>query len=294
MAKRLLATLAAVVLTACSSSTPTVPGPVTPAAASYEGVWAITYTVAECGGFRQCVHWRGESRTVHLQVTPGADGYAGVLQLEPHLHVSLAGSIGADGRLTLKGIRRAALSDDYETDVEALTLPVAGSPSTAPGGSIRFATRGPNNSWLFGSALTSGPITVAERTEPLSSSSFNGKWTGSFPGNNCVATGWTHCFPFWDDTTYPLTLQLVQSGGAVSGTVSMSGSAIPVSGTASPPQSGTTMTHRLETDGLQMDKLGRITGTLRLVTTWEWKDGRGTWVVSYPAIPLHSVARSFR
>lgn len=300
MAVRLLSTvLLAVVLTACSSSTPTAPGgPVTPAAATYEGVWRITYTVAECGGFRQCVHYRGDSRTIYLHVTTAAGGYEGVVQLESHVQVSVSGSVDADGRLTLKGIRRAALADDYETEIESLTLPAA-----SQAGTVRFATRGPSNAWFFGKALTTGPITAAERTAPLGGPRFSGKWTGNFPGNNCVAHGWTHCYPFWDDTTYPLTLELIQATGVVSGTVKMSGTTIPVTGTvggdvvtfagtASPPSSGVNVTYRVDTDGVQLDKLGRLTGALRLVASWEWHDGRGTWTVSYPAIPLHSVALS--
>lgn len=304
MAKRLYCTaLLAVVLTACSSSTPTVPGGPAPVPASFEGVWTITYTVAECGGFRQCVHYRGDSRTVYLHVTPAAGGYEGVVQLEPHLQVSLTGTVGPDGRLTLKGIRRAALPDDYETEVESLTLPAAGASGPSQTGSIRFATRGPSNGWMFGNALTSGPITSAEATAPPSGPRFSGKWTGYFPGNNCVAQGWTHCYPFWDDTTYPLAFELTQAAGTVSGVVKMSGTTIPVSGvvagdivtfvgSASPASSGVNVTHRIETDGVKLDKVGRLTGTLRLVSTWDWHDGRGIWTVSYPAIPLHSVALS--
>ena len=305
MAMRLIVTaVLAVSMTACSSSTPTAPaGPVTPVSATYEGVWTITYTVAECGGFRQCVHYRGDSRTIYLHVTPVAGGYEGVVQLEPYVQVSVNGSIGTDGRLTLKGIRRAALADDYEIEIESLTLPAIGAPGAGQPGAIRFATRGRGNSWINGNALTTGPITAAELTAPLGGRMFSGKWTGNFPGNNCVAQGWTHCYPFWDDTTYGLTLELAQAGSTVSGAVKMSGTSIPVSGTvagdivtfagtASPASSGVTTTYRVETDGVQLDKVGRLTGSLRLVATWEWKDGRGTWTVSYPAIPLHSVARS--
>ena len=306
MALRLLSTaLLAVILTACSSSSPTAPGgPLTPVAATYEGVWTITYTVAECGGFRQCVHYRGDSRTIYLHVTPIAGGYEGVVQLEPQLHVSVSGSLGADGRLTLKGIRRAALADDYETEVEALTLPAPGVFGAPQAGALRVATRGPSNSQFFGTALTVGPITSAELTAPLSGSVFSGKWTGNFPGNNCVSHGWTHCYPFWEDTTYPLTLELTQAGGVVSGTISMAGG-IPVTGTvagptvrlsgsAAKPASGVNVTYAVESDGLVVDRVGRLTGSLRFVATYDWHDGRGTWTVSYPAIPLHSVARSLR
>lgn len=307
MAPRLLSTaFLTLVLTACSSSAPTGPGgPAIPVAANYEGVWTITYTVAECGGFRQCVHYRGDSRTIHLHVTPVAGGYEGVVQLESHVQVSVTGSVGTDGRLTLQGIRRAALADDYEIEIESLTLPANGAPDVGQPGAIGFATRGRANSWINGNALTTGPITVAEFTAPLGGAMFSGKWTGNFPGNNCVAQGWTHCYPFWDDTTYPLTFELSQAGGSVSGTVKMSGSTIPVSGvvagdtvtfagTSSPASSGVDVTYRVETDGVRLDKVGRLTGTLRLVATWAWHDGRGTWTVSYPAIPLHSVARSLR
>lgn len=184
MAMRLLSSaVLMVVLTACSSSTPTGPGgPVTPAVATYEGVWTITYTVAECGGFRQCVHYRGDSRTIYLHVTPVAGGYEGVVQLEPYVQVSVNGSIGTDGRLTLKGIRRAALADDYEIEIEALTLPAIGAPGTAQPGAIRFATRGRGNSWINGNALTAGPITAAELTAPLGGRMFS--------GTACNSTSW--------------------------------------------------------------------------------------------------------
>jgi hypothetical protein len=300
-----LALVAAAFLTACSSSTPTAPGGPILVPATYEGVWTITYTVAECGGFRQCVHYRGDSRPIYLHLAAVPSGYEGVVEVGFY-NVSVTGSVGVDGALTLTGLRPAALADDVSVEINAITLQHNGLAAGTTGGTVRFTQRGASNSDFFGTAITSGPITAAERTSALSPiPALSGKFAGHFPANNCSSDGWSHCFPFWEDTTYSLVLELTQTAGTVAGTLTLSGAAIPISGTATgstvrfsgiatPASSGVNVTYRVETDGVQVDKVGRLTGTLRFVSTYDWHDGRGLWTVTYPAIPLHSVARSLR
>jgi len=295
----------AALLTACSSNTPTAPGGPILVPATYEGVWTITYTVAECGGFRQCVHYRGDSRTLYLHLAAVPNGYEGVVEVGFY-NVSVTGSVGGDGTLTLTGLRPAALADDVSVEIDAITLQHNGLITGTTAGGVRFTQRGASNTDFFGTATTSGPITAAERTSALSPvPAFSGKFAGHFPANNCSSDGWPHCFPFWGDTTYSLVLELTQNSGTVAGTLKLGGTSIPISGaaagsavtfsgTSSPASSGVNVTYRVETDGVQIDKVGRLTGTLRFVSTYDWHDGRGFWTVTYPAIPLHAVARSLR
>ena len=115
------------------------------------------------------------------------------------------------------------------------------------------------------------------------------------------ATGWTHCYPLWNDTTYPVTLKLLPGAAGIKGTLKLGGSEIPVSGSATGtrlrlsgtgdhPSSGVTVTYVVEAQGLVVDRVGRLTGDVTLVSTYNWHDGRGSWTVRYPPLPLHAAA----
>ena len=233
MMMRIVAAAAAVVVSAaCATppSAPTVPEtPVNPQSNSFEGIWTLNYRVEDCSGFRQCIHFRGDTRTIYLHLARSAGGYEGVVDLEPH--VSVSGMVSPDGTLTLTGRRAAAHADDFDVEIDAITLENAGWSQSNPTGSVRFMTKGPSSSNFMGTAITHGPITAVERAGSLDSMPvFPGTWTGSVAIRTCDATGWTHCYPLWNDTTYPVTLNLVPGAGGVEGTLKLGGSTIPVSG----------------------------------------------------------------
>lgn len=299
------AVMAVVISTACSkSNSPTAPGtPLIPEATGFEGVWTLKYKVEGCGGYRHCVLFIGQIRTVYLHLARVDDGYDGVVDLGDH--VSVSGTVGPDGTLTLTGRRPAALADDMDVEIEALTLKPAGS-SQSTAGSVRYMERGPSGSWFFGSGVTHGSIISAERTGSLEASPwFSGTWTGTIAIHSCEAIGWTHCYPLWNDRTYDVRLELVPGGGGVEGVLGLGGEGIPVSGaatgsrlrlsgSASPPSSGVTVTLVVEAPALTVDRVGRMTGDVTLVSTYNWHDGRGIWTVRYPPLPLYAVARSLR
>lgn len=301
---RILAVATVAVISAACARSPAAPEtPASPQSDGFEGVWTITYKVEGCDGYRHCVNFMGQTRTIYLHLARVGDGYDGVVDLGDH--VSVSGTVGADGILKLTGRRPAAIADDFDVEIEALTLQAA-SAFQSTTGAVRYTVRGPSNASFFGNGITAGPITSAERTGSLNAASPSaGTWTGTISIQSCEATGWTHCYPFWNDTTYPLTLKLSPGTGGVEGTLTISGQTIPVSGSvtgsslrlsgsASPPSSGVNVTYVVEAAGLVVDRVGRLIGDLTLVTAYAWHDGRGIWTVRYPPLPLYAVARSLR
>lgn len=296
---------------ACSSATPTGPGASTvPIAAEFEGIWKLTYSLETCTGYRQCVHFLGDSQTVYLTLAKVGAGYEGVADLSTGArfigrHVTVSGTPAEDGSLVLRGVRPPALPDDVEVEVESISLPASAPHGGLTAATVRHSERGLSNADFFGQSLRAGPVTSLERVGPLGSASLSGTWTGQIPADVCTATGWTHCYPMWGDTTYPVTFDLVQTGSTLSGEVQLGGSTLPVTGTmsgatvrlsgATPhPSSGVDVNYSLQADALVIDRVGRLTGSLAFVATYDWHDGRGQWKVEYPAIRLHSVARSLR
>ncbi len=295
---------------ACSSATPTAPDDSTvPVAAEFEGVWKLTYSLETCSGYRHCVHFLGDPQTVYLTLAKVADGYEGVADLSPApkfgRHVTVSGTPAQDGSLVLRGVRPPALADDVEVEVESISLPATAPHGGLTGASVRHRERGLSNAEFFGQSLRAGPVTSFERIAPLSGPAFSGRWTGQVPPDICTATGWTHCYPMWGDTTYPVIFDLVQTGNTVSGEIQLGGSTLPVTGTVSGatvrlggatpyPSSGVDVNYSLLADAIVIDRVGRLTGSLVFVATYDWHDGRGQWKVEYPAIRLHSVARSLR
>ena len=307
MAKRTLAAiLFAIASTACSQS-PTVPETSAPTAvqtASFEGVWTINYTLEGCTGYRHCVDFKGHTETVYLHLARVGDEYEGVADVG--LHVSVAGRVGPDGALKLTGRRTAAMPDDFDVEIDAISIDKTSLSAAKATGAIRYITKGQSNSSFFGNATKQGPITSIVRTGTIdSASSLPGTWTGIVAVRTCEATGWTHCYPLWEDETSPVMLSLAPGAGGVEGILKFSGASIPVtgsaaggsirlSGTHSHVSSGVTVTYVVDAARLTVDRVGRLTGDVTMVSSYNWHDGRGTWTVRYPPMPLHAAGRSLR
>jgi hypothetical protein len=310
MVVRLVSIVLALVIGASCSKSPAAPStavPVTAQPAAFEGVWTIKYTVGKCTGYRHCIDFIGDSRTIYLHVARVGDAYDGVVQLDDAVllssHVSVSGVVGSDGTLTLTGKKDTIATNDYDLDIDAITLP-ASSASQPQAGSVRFTVRGASNPFFYGQATTEGPITVAQRTGELENwSSFSGKWTGNIAIETCEATGWTHCYPLWENEKYGVTLTLSPGGQGVTGildigpdipvTGSTSGEGTRLTGTVTTQSSGSTTTYVVETSSLAVDRVGRLTGSVTLTAQWNWNDGRVS-LVKYPPLPLYFAARSLR
>ncbi|HUR19933.1 MAG TPA: hypothetical protein VMZ90_03940 [Vicinamibacterales bacterium] len=307
MTLRILAAAMVIAVSAACSKSPTTPetSPVSvvPSANNFEGVWAVTYKVEGCAGFRQCVHFVGTTRTIYLHLAGTAFGYEGVVELEDH--VSVSGTSGPDGTLKLTGRRPAAITGDFDTEIEAITFSDPGLSQPSVSGAVRYTTTGPSSANFNGNATTYGPVTAIERKGSLESgSALSGTWTGTVAIRTCERTGWTHCYPLWEDQTYPITLTLLPGAGGVEGMLNLGGSEIPVSGTrngsgvklagvGTHQGSGVTTTYAVESEGLVVDRVGRLTGDVTLVSTYNWHDGR-VYTVRYPPLPLYAAARSLR
>ena len=307
MAKcKLAAIVFAVASTACSKSptVPETPAPGNVQAASFEGVWTIKHTIDGCTGYRHCVDFKGDSETVYLHLARVGDEYEGVADVGQH--VAVVGRLGPDGALKLTGHRTAAMADDFDVEIDDITLDKTSLSSTNGTGAVRYITKGQSNSSFFGNATKQGPITSIVRTGTIdSASSPTGTWTGSIAVRTCETTGLIHCSPLSEGETYRFTLDLGPGGSGVEGTMNLGGTTIPVtgartgsgvnlSGTAAPQASGVTRTYVVEANGLVLDRVGRLTGDVTLVSTYAWHDGRGVWTSRYPPLPLHAAARSLR
>jgi len=303
---RTLAAIVVALISAACSKSPTVPAPPTIGnipTSSFEGIWTVKYTIDGCTGYRHCVDFKGDSETVYLHLARVGDEYEGVVDVG--LHVSVTGRVGPDGSLKLTGHRTAAMADDFDVEIDDITLDKTSLSAVNGTGAVRYITKGQSNSSFFGNATKQGPITFIMRTGAIdSASSFTGTWTGSVAVQTCEATGWTHCYPLWENETSPVTLSLVLGAGGVEGTMKFGGSAVSVTGSVAGNTvrlsglgthlgSGVTTTYVMETDGLSVDRVGRLTGDVTLVSTYNWHDGR-VYTVRYPPLPLHAAARSLR
>jgi hypothetical protein len=301
MAHRLFGTAFALLVVAACSNAPTTPGSsstLLPQSSSFEGVWSVQFRIDGCTGYRHCINFKGKTETAYLRLARVGAAYEGVVDVGDH--VSVTGVVAPDGTLTLTGKRDAAQADDYDIGIDPITLS-----SSATGGTVRYTTKGASNPYFYGNAMKEGPITAIERTGPLdSSASWVGTWTGRVPIRSCEMIGSTHCTPLWQDTTYPVVLTLAPGPSGVQGTLKLSGTTIPVAGTASGdtvrlagtglhPGSGGTMTYEVRAEALVSDRVGRLTGNLMLLSTLNLNDGR-VQTVRYPPIPLYSAARSLR
>jgi hypothetical protein len=269
-------------------------------------VWKIDFTVDGCAGERHCSIVRGQTRTVYLRLAFTGNTYEGVADMA--YHVPVTGTLDANGVLTLSGHRPTpgGVSTGYEVTIDGITMSRSGWNGEVISGRVQYTTRGPSNSSFFGTSVVHGPIASAERVGGLDGpTALSGTWSAELPVTTCEYLGWPRCFPFHVDEIQRMTLVLEQGLNGLAGTLKVGGTTIPVGGTgngssmqlvgsASPASSGVNVTYTIETASLATDRVGRLNGSLSLTATYDWHDGRGTWVVKYPALPIEFGARSLR
>ena len=206
--------IAALAGASCQSSAAAPTSPLSPTAATppsvanFAGEWSVVYHVDSCIG-RYCYisHInRDETLVVRLvQIGDRVTGLVGTADVE--------GFVTPDGTLSLRGFAAAAplpLASSFELKQFDVRLDA----ERGLTGHLDFARlmSGDYGAYSYGAT---GPILSASR-RPLDTASFNGTWRGFYARTSCAPAA-SCIFPEQDDAT--LTLQ--DSGGTVSGTVTL-------------------------------------------------------------------------
>ncbi|MEX2269973.1 MAG: hypothetical protein WD690_00790 [Vicinamibacterales bacterium] len=275
--RRLAATFAVIVLAGCSAS-PTKPAPgapAVPASSSFEGVWEFDYRVETCNGLRHCFAFLNATRTITLRAIRGTSGFDGVVTVFSD-NVDVGGSI-AGGTLSLRGIRRPAIANDYEVEVTKLDLRRERAEVT---GTFEYTVKGPSNTSFFGSSRVGGPVTAARLLGPVGPVGFAGTWNGRVAVRDCSSVGWPDCYPHEPRDTYPFELSVAQHGSTVAGTLRVSGStvinvegtaagnAVTLHGTATEPNYAFDEVTTLRPSTLARDGVGRLNGSITFEIAW--------------------------
>lgn len=289
---RRLAAIAAVVALAGCGSAPTAPAPgvgtpIIPAPASFEGVWALKYQLADCSGERHCVLLKGSTYDFSLRVVRNGAGYDGVVLLPSgQAHVDVAGSVDAEGGLVLTGTLRAPFPTGYDVEVTRLRLPAASGSVT---GELDYTLRGPSTPWIFGTARRAGPLVSATKVAnivPASVRDFTGKWSGRVATRECSSVGWQDCYPLEPREVWNFDLTLTDAGAQVAGIFqsprranvegAVSGTTITLHGTGEDTNNSglNAVITTIRPSSLTRDLVGRLKGSLSLEIRWLWKDGR--------------------
>lgn len=288
---RRLAALAAVVVLAGCGSAPTspapAPGPLVPAQASFEGVWALKYRTAECSGERHCAGLIGQTYDFSVRLIRSGSAYDGVVLLPGgSFHVDVTGTVDADGALVLSGVQRPPIPDSYEAEVTRLRLPAAFGPVT---GELDYVLRGGAAPWIGGKARWAGPLVSATKIAdiiPASVREFTGTWSGRAATRDCSSVGWQDCHPLEPRELWKFGLTLSDAGAQMTGLFetprravvegTVSGSTITLQGLGEETNSSglKAVITTVRPSALTRDAVGRLKGSLSLEIRWLWNDGR--------------------
>ncbi|HUF22933.1 MAG TPA: hypothetical protein VMN81_02305 [Vicinamibacterales bacterium] len=279
--RRLAVAFTVVVLAGCGAS-PTTPGPGAPSAPAslgFEGVWQFDYRVETCHGLRHCFAYLNTTRTITLRAIRGTSGFDGVVTVFSD-NVDVGGRI-AGGTLSLRGVRRPAIANDYEVEVTQLDLRHERSEVM---GTFEYTVKGPSNSVFFGSSRVGGPVTAARLLAPVGPAGFAGTWKGRVAVRDCSSVGWQNCYPLEPHELWNFELSVAESGGRVTGLFqrparadvegTISGATMQLQGTGEGAGSSHTSVVTVRPSTFTRDAVGRLRGTMSLDMRWLWTDGR--------------------
>lgn len=221
---KFVAVLSTLVLAAgCGSSgSPTPTSPIS-VIGSYDGFWSGTLRVTSCEGSRTCFDLRLADRPVLLRLVQAGSYVEGVIE-SGYMRTRVAGPVDAAGGLSLTGDAQPPSPYLHAVKVERSALRAT---SSGLEGTIELAFDHAINP--VGKGTLRGEIRSTQRVALPSDAA--GMWVGEFYVRDCQTTGPRPCYPYDKGEARPFGLALTQQGVTLSGTMSLNGPPIRVTGT---------------------------------------------------------------
>jgi hypothetical protein len=246
--------------------------PTPPSAATFSGIWQVTYSGRYDVGCRTPAF---PTLTTTFRLVQNGTGVSGTI-----FEVDVSGTADTDGNVTLSG----DVAQFGSRNIARATLH-ATSDGSGFTGSLQ-ATIGRSSNTPLCSFSVDAQIVEAHRVPfDTSEASYAGVWQGSFGVQECSFVGWTYCDPVPLGTESSLTLRLEQGGQTVNGTLSVLAMEVPVTGTiaggrlvlqgsAIQAVSGGRITVRITDWSTSRDSLGRMTGLFSYERRFEQDNGQ--------------------
>ncbi len=257
--------VAALAGASCQSASTAPTSPLSPTAATppqvanFAGEWSVVYHVDACLGRYCYISHMNRDETLIVRLVQAGDRVTGLVGT-----ADVEGVVAPDGALSLRGFAAAAplpLAASFEVKQFDVRLDA----ERGLTGRLDFANllSGDYSSYSYGAT---GPIVSASR-RPLDTASFNGTWRGFYARTSCAPAA-TCIFPEQDDAT--LTLQ--DSGGTLSGVVTLSPRRLEVTGRRSGNSAELRGQYQWSRDVMaevvvraERSPTGRLTGTVELL-----------------------------
>jgi len=248
------------------------------------GIWSGEYRITTCDGARHCFAMQGQTTPFVLRLQQNGAALSGLLETgSPSLAIDVTGYVGTDGQITLTGRTADPSAYLYLISAELTHFEARLDPFNGFVGTLGYATTS-EPGFIRGRAEFRGEFLRATRQPLPPAGAAAGAWSGQYVVRECTVTGSQYCQPYDRGEFTGIELLLTQRDTTVSGTVTLGQQRVPVEGHVSDGrltlQGSSSLTQGQNTSDIRLtdwmvnvDAIGRLSGSIAY--THEWRFGTG-------------------